>query len=119
MSHADRDGDGDHSPSVAPLLVLPRRDLPTEGLIPVQLRTGERAVVVTRGGVVAVFEDECPHQGMPLSAGTLCEDGTLECPWHGARYEVATGRCVQGPATDDLRAWRVIESGDSVVVLPD
>jgi 3-phenylpropionate/trans-cinnamate dioxygenase ferredoxin component len=27
----------------------------------------------------------------------VSEDGCLECPWHGARYDVGTGKMVRGP----------------------
>lgn len=37
----------------------------------------------------------CPHQGLPLDAEPE-RDGTITCPWHGYRFDIATGRCVSG-----------------------
>jgi nitrite reductase/ring-hydroxylating ferredoxin subunit len=38
----------------------------------------------------------CRHQAARLGRGQV-RDGCLECPWHRARYDVRTGRMVQGP----------------------
>jgi len=45
-----------------------------------------------------VLESRCTHRGGPLHEGTVV-DGCLECPWHGARFDLATGRVRRGPAT--------------------
>lgn len=69
-------------------------------------------MLIRRGDSVTALEDQCPHQAMPLSAGELCDDDTIECPWHGARFDVASGACRRGPATDDVRAFIVrVENG--------
>jgi UDP-MurNAc hydroxylase len=47
----------------------------------------------------------CPHAGEDLSLATLV-DGVLECPRHHWKWEVETGRCVDGGAID-LRIERV------------
>ena len=43
----------------------------------------------------------CPHQGLPLD-GDPDAEGIMTCPWHGYRFDVATGRCVSGQAS----GWR-------------
>ena len=54
---------------------------------------GERFVCVRReGGAVDVLEDRCPHEGYPLSEGTV-KDGVLTCKWHNWKFELATGAC--------------------------
>jgi len=48
------------------------------------------------GGVHA-FVDRCPHRLAPLSAGGRCDDGTIQCGYHGWRFDGA-GRCTLIPA---------------------
>jgi nitrite reductase/ring-hydroxylating ferredoxin subunit len=35
--------------------------------------------------------------GADLAEGSTDREGCLVCPWHGARYDVATGRMIRGP----------------------
>lgn len=43
------------------------------------------------------IEDLCSHRGVRLSAGKLKEDGCVECPFHGLRFD-AKGTCTMIPA---------------------
>ena len=85
-------------------------------MLPVKLPGGDRVVVIRRGRVVTALDDECTHQAMPLSAGELLADGSVECPWHGARFDCATGQCLRGPATDPVATYVVSVDGDQVVI---
>jgi nitrite reductase/ring-hydroxylating ferredoxin subunit len=38
----------------------------------------------------------CTHEQGPLAQGII-EDGKVTCPWHGAVYDIRTGRCLSGP----------------------
>ena len=62
------------------------------------------------------LRDECTHQGMPLSAGEVLPDGTIEWPWHGARFDCVTGALRRGPAEEDVRAYVVRLDGDDLLV---
>lgn len=81
---------------------IPLHKLPAHGLFPVTLPDGSDVVIAVSPGGIAVFADECPHQGLPVSAGSLGADGTITCPFHGAQFSASTGACVCGPATDAL-----------------
>lgn len=48
---------------------------------------GERFAVTRR----------CRHLYADLADGSIDDDGCLTCPWHGAKYDVSTGRMVRGP----------------------
>jgi len=39
-----------------------------------------------RDGAVFAMRDICPHRGVPLSAGTILPEGTVQCPYHGWRF---------------------------------
>ena len=85
-------------------------------MLPVRLPSGDRVVVIRQGAMVVALEDECSHQAMPLSAGELLADGTVECPWHGARFDCRTGTCRQGPATDAVATYSVSVDGDQITI---
>ena len=48
-------------------------------------------------GTVVAFDDRCVHKRMPLSAGRVLDDGTVECAYHGLCYD-STGTCVKIPS---------------------
>src|SRR5882757_7605413 len=49
-------------------------------------------------GEIAATGDLCPHRFAPLHLGKVV-DGTIECPYHGLRFD-RTGRCVYNPDGD-------------------
>ena len=57
---------------------------------------GALAVGISAGKPFAV-SNRCRHLLASLGKGQVTEDGCLECPWHGARYDVGTGKMVRGP----------------------
>jgi 3-phenylpropionate/trans-cinnamate dioxygenase ferredoxin component len=57
---------------------------------------GALAVGISAGRPFAV-SNRCRHLFASLGKGRVTEDGCLECPWHGARYDVGTGKMVRGP----------------------
>lgn len=73
----------------------------------VTLPDGSAVCLVRAGDAVHAVEDRCPHRDFPLSGGDVVAPGVLECPWHGARFDVRTGGCLAGPATDAIATWPV------------
>jgi 3-phenylpropionate/trans-cinnamate dioxygenase ferredoxin subunit len=57
---------------------------------------GALAVGISDGEPFAV-SNRCRHLFAPLGKGHVNEDGCLECPWHGALYDVRTGEMTRGP----------------------
>ncbi len=53
-----------------------------------------------RTGTPAAVTDRCPHRNVPLSLGRVHDDGSLECPYHGWRFDGA-GRCIAVPGLLD------------------
>lgn len=83
-----------------------------EGTV-VKAKVGAQALVLVRSGdTIQALHDQCAHAGGPLSAGTIV-DGCVECPWHGSRFEIATGNRRRGPTVYDQPRYevRVAESG--------
>ena len=84
------------------------------------VRVGELELALVRiEGAVHAFEDVCTHEYAALSQGFL-EGGEIECPLHGARFDVASGRCLAPPAERDLRVFPVrLEGGEIYVGLTE
>ena len=82
------------------------------------LATGEAVCLVRHDGAVTALSDTCTHQHFPMSQGDVIHDGTLQCAWHGARFDVRTGEAVQIPATSPLPVYAVRIEGDRVFVGP-
>lgn len=56
---------------------------------------GRRYVCVLQDGKVSALDDRCPHQGYPLSQGSV-RDGVLTCEWHNWKFDTQTGGCLFG-----------------------
>jgi nitrite reductase/ring-hydroxylating ferredoxin subunit len=78
-----------------PVIELSLSEIPVEKLFRVN-RNGLSIVVFSTGARVSAFVDVCPHAHWPLSDGEL-EDNVVECPGHGWRFSLATGRCLNAP----------------------
>ena len=57
---------------------------------------GALAVGVSADKPFAVC-NRCRHLFGSLGKGWATDDGCLQCPWHGALYDVGTGAMVRGP----------------------
>jgi len=79
---------------------------------------GSRFRVIERGGAFLVHAVECPHWLGPLD-GCDPEAAELVCPWHGYRFDPATGESVDGRGLRHRPAPRVeVEGGRALLVGP-
>lgn len=76
---------------------------------------GHPVALFAVGGDYYALDDTCTHSGGPLSEGFLDAD-LVECPWHGARFEIATGRVVRPPALEDVRRYPTRVDGSQVLI---
>lgn len=80
---------------------------------------GEPVCLAKVDGEVYAFTDDCTHIGGPLNEGELDGD-VLTCPWHGAQFNVRTGRVLRGPARQDIQTYAVrVDNQDIFVSIPD
>ena len=90
-----------------------------EGTVLQRVRaTGDAVCLVRQNGEISALSDICTHQHFSMSQGDLLEDGTLQCAWHGARYNCRTGEVRQVPATSPLPVFQVRLDGDRIMVGP-
>src|SRR3712207_58026 len=84
----------------------------------VETSTGQRVCLVNVRGRIHAVHDGCTHQAFPLSAGDVLPDGTIQCPWHGARFDCRTGAVRNGPAREPVAAYEVRVEDGRVLVGP-
>jgi 3-phenylpropionate/trans-cinnamate dioxygenase ferredoxin subunit len=90
-----------------------------EGTVLQRVRaTGDAVCLVRHNGEISALSDICTHQHFSMSQGDLLEDGTLQCAWHGARYDCRTGEVRQIPAASPLPVFQVRLAGDTILVGP-
>jgi nitrite reductase/ring-hydroxylating ferredoxin subunit len=58
----------------------------------VKARDVSLILVKTSDGVHAL-ENKCPHLGLPIGRGKI-EGDDIVCPFHGSRFNVRTGECL-------------------------
>jgi 3-phenylpropionate/trans-cinnamate dioxygenase ferredoxin component len=91
----------------------------TEGTVQQRVRpSGDAICLVRYRGEISALSDICTHQHFSMSLGDLLEDGTLQCAWHGARYDCRTGKVGQAPAVSPLPVFQVRLDGDTILVGP-
>src|SRR3972149_2108676 len=66
------------------------------------------------GGFYAIA-DVCTHDGGPLGEGELYGD-EIECPRHGARFDVRTGAVLSLPAVKPVASYPVRVEGSDIYV---
>lgn len=77
---------------------------------------GDRRIALCNAnGRFYAIDDVCTHDGGPLNQGRL-EDHLVECPRHGAKFDVTNGRAVVLPAVRPVRTYQVQVEGDEVKV---
>ena len=92
------------------------------------LKEGEGLKICHGGRVVAVFltegqfyavDDRCTHAEASLSEGDVF-DTEVECPLHGAVFDLVTGEALTLPATRPVATYPTrVEGAEVLVEIPD
>jgi 3-phenylpropionate/trans-cinnamate dioxygenase ferredoxin component len=79
-------------------------------------RIEEPAIAVFNvAGTFYAISDICTHAEASLSEGTV--DGeTVECPLHGACFDLRTGEALTPPAVDPVQTFPVVIQEDTIYV---
>jgi nitrite reductase/ring-hydroxylating ferredoxin subunit len=79
-------------------------------------RLGDRDIVIYNvGGEFYATDNVCTHAFASLSDGWL-EDDVVECPLHGGKFDVKTGKALEEPAITNLEVLPVRIVDDDVQV---
>ena len=77
--------------------------------------SGKQIALFTADGKYYALDNTCTHVGGPLCEGEV-QGATVECPWHGARFDLTTGKALGGPARGDVACYPVRLEGDDIEV---
>jgi Rieske Fe-S protein len=74
----------------------------------------EKKIVITQpqSGTFKAFTAVCTHAGCTVGS---VSGGTINCPCHGSRFNIANGAVVSGPAASPLAAVHIQVQGTSIV----
>src|ERR1700683_727316 len=73
---------------------------------------GRRFRIFEPGEKLIAHATLCPHTLGPLGTTTVT-DGTIECPWHGFRFDIVTGKCISGHQCNLAPAPKIVVSPNS------
>ena len=89
-------------------------DCPPGSLLDVD--AGQETIVLANvDGDLYALQNRCSHQDLPLSDGELDGDH-LECLYHGARFDVCTGKAMGLPAIKPVETYAVELRGEEIYV---
>jgi 3-phenylpropionate/trans-cinnamate dioxygenase ferredoxin component len=94
-------------------------DLPLESLTQVEVGGVPICLVHAQDDNFYAIGDTCTHEDYSLSEGDLWEM-SVECPRHGSRFDVGTGKVTGLPAVIPAKTYPVtIENGEIFVEVGD
>lgn len=71
-------------------------------------------------GEIHAVEDMCTHDGGPLVEGAVVNGCEIECPRHGARFDIRTGAALCMPAFQPTPVYETrIEGRDILIAAPE
>jgi 3-phenylpropionate/trans-cinnamate dioxygenase ferredoxin subunit len=78
---------------------------------------GQQIALFNCAGTFYAVDDTCTHAEASLSEGYL-EGTEIECPLHGARFDLRTGEATWSPAFVPVATYEVRVEDDDVLVNP-
>lgn len=66
-----------------------------------------RIALFNLDGEIHAIEDVCTHDGGPLVEGTIVNGCQVQCPRHGARFDIRTGAALSFPAFEPTNTYAV------------
>ena len=95
-----------------------KSDIPAGTVKVFEVNGRSLAVANLDGAEFYAIDNLCTHDNGPLGEGTL-EGSQVECPRHGARFDVKTGAVKALPAVRPVRTYPVQVQGDDIAVEVD
>jgi nitrite reductase/ring-hydroxylating ferredoxin subunit len=76
---------------------------------------GNEIALFNVGGTFHAIDNSCTHVGGPLCEGEV-HGAEVTCPWHGAVFDLSTGRALGPPAFEAVNRYEVRVEGSDVQI---
>ena len=77
---------------------------------------GEKVCVANVEGKYYAIGNVCTHMGGPLAEVKL-EGNVVQCPWHGSRFDIITGKVLMPPAVREEPTYEIkVEDNNTILV---
>jgi nitrite reductase/ring-hydroxylating ferredoxin subunit len=76
---------------------------------------GEKVCLANVEGKYYAIGNVCTHLGGPLAQGKL-ESYEVQCPWHGSRFDITTGKVVRPPAMRSEPTYEIKIENDNILL---
>ncbi len=90
---------------------LKRSDVERDGMKLVR-KNGRQVLLIATSGKLFAIANRCPHEGYPLSEGTLGSDCVLTCNWHNWKFDLKSGSALIG--RDPVRTYPIEMRGEEI-----
>lgn len=90
-----------------------KSDLAREGARLVR-KNGKQVLLIQTDEKLFAIANRCPHEGYPLSEGTIGPGCVLTCNWHNWKFDLTTGTALIG--RDPVRTYPVEMRGEDILV---
>ena len=97
------------------ITVCPLEEL-ADGEVRVFENDGVEGIVIRGGDNLYACERYCTHERFPLEFGEVEDEHLLVCTYHGARFDLRSGKVITPPATVELKVYDVAEEDGNIVV---
>src|SRR5579863_2631502 len=77
-------------------------------------RAGKQVLLLAVGNRQFAIANRCPHEGYPLSEGTIGPACVLTCNWHNWKFDLATGEALVG--RDPVRTYALAERDGEIFI---
>ncbi len=75
-------------------------------------KAGKQVLLIASEGRIFAIANRCPHEGYPLSEGTLGAGCVLTCNWHNWKFDLAQGAALVG--RDPVRTYPIEERNGEI-----
>jgi 3-phenylpropionate/trans-cinnamate dioxygenase ferredoxin subunit len=78
---------------------------------------GRKVALFNVAGSFYAIEDRCSHADAPMADGHVhVRELCVACPWHGAEFDLKTGKALTPPACGDIVAYATsVVEGDVMI----